>query len=413
MTETPAPPDWDALYAPRMRGVAASDIRERMKLLASRRIIHLGGGLPDPAIFPYAEIKAAADTILGDRARARTALQYAPSEGHAPLRAWIAEQLTQAGAPCGIDNIVITNGSQQAIDLVAKLFVAPGDPVMVEVPSFIGALRAFDAYEPTYVAVPEGEALDASLEHAKFAYVGTEFRNPTGTSLLREDRERLVARARAAGMPVLEDACYEHLRYDGEALPSLFVVGARQSGGVEASPVLQTGTFSKTVAPSLRVGWIAGPAAVVRKLVLLKQAADLATSALNQMMLLEIAETRLEALTAHARTVYRERRDAMLAGLAAHMPPGTQWTRPEGGLYIWMTLPDGVDGDVFARRALEECDTSVISGTSFHPVLANGAQMPRNRVRLSFSYIGSDAAGEGIRRLGVLAYAMRGDREAA
>ena len=346
--------DWTALYASRMRGVAASDIREQMKLLAAREIIHLGGGLPDPDVFPYDALAEASRRIWADRTRARVALQYAPSEGHGPLRAWIAAYLTRRGAPCGIDNVMIVNGSQQGLDFVGKLLLSPGDRAMVEVPSFIGALRAFDAYQPRYVGLPEDPALwEADRPGgAKFCYVGSDFRNPTGTTLTLAERERLLDVSEAAAMPIIEDSCYDRLRYGGEHVPSLFALGIARHGDVERSPVIQTGTFSKVIAPSLRVGWLAGPSSVIRKCVLIKQASDLATSALNQMLLLDVVETHLDAATALACDTYRERRDAMVAALAEAMPPGFGWTRPEGGLYIWVELPEHVDGGEFARLAL-------------------------------------------------------------
>jgi DNA-binding transcriptional MocR family regulator len=401
-------PDWEALYASRMRGVAASDIRERMKLLAAREIIHLGGGLPDPDIFPYQALADASAGIWRDPAKARVALQYAPSEGYGPLREWIANDLTRNGARCGIDNVMIVNGSQQGLDFVGKLLLSPGDRAMVEVPSFIGALRAFDAYQPTYVGLPQDPADwdPGRLGGAKFCYVGPDFRNPTGTTLTFDQRQKLLDLSDATGTPIVEDSCYERLRYDGEPIPSMIALGIARYGDVEHSPVIQTGTFSKTIAPSLRVGWIAGPANVIRKCVLIKQASDLATSALNQMLLLDVVESHLDIATRTACDLYRARRDSMLSALGDAMPEGFTWTRPEGGLYVWMETPGHLDGVVFAQRALAEHSVSVISGAAFYPA---GSDIPveRNTVRLSFSMIAADRAREGIMRLGALAREMK------
>lgn len=400
--------DWTALYADRMRGVVASDIRERMKLLDARQIIHLGGGLPDPDIFPYEPLAAASQAIWADRARARTALQYAPSEGHAPLRQWIADHMTRQGSPCGIDNILITNGSQQGLDFAAKLLLSPGDLAMVEIPSFIGALRAFDAYQPRYIGLPERSEdwNPAQLGGAKFCYVGPDFRNPTGTTMTLEDREALLDLAAATGMALIEDGCYEQLRYEGADIPSLLALAIRRHGDIEKVPVLHTGTFSKTIAPSLRIGWIAGPTEAIRKLVLIKQASDLATSALNQMLLLDVVQTGLDPSIEVARTVYRRRLHAMLETLDAVMPAGVRWTRPEGGLYIWGELPDGIDGTRFAERALSEHMVSIISGAAFYPAGAANVEVRRNTFRLSFSMIGEEPARTGVERLGELARAM-------
>lgn len=401
-------PDWDSLYATRMAGVVASDIRERMKLLDARQIIHLGGGLPDPDIFPYDALKQASDRIWGDRALARTALQYAPSEGHAPLRQWIADDASAAGVACGIDNVVITNGSQQGLDFIAKLLLSPGDTAMVEIPSFIGALRAFDAYQPRYLGLPEDSAdWDAAvLAGSKFCYVGPDFRNPTGTTMSLEDREKLLDLADATGMIIVEDGCYEQLRYAGEPIPSLLTLALRRYGDIEKIPVLHTGTFSKTIAPSLRIGWVTGPRDAIRKLVLIKQASDLATSALNQMLLLEVVRTSLAPAIETACTVYRERLETMLAALDEHMPEGVSWTRPEGGLYVWGSLPQGVDASRFAERALMEHSVSIISGGAFYPARAENVRPETSRFRLSFSMIPSEAATEGVRRLGLLAREM-------
>lgn len=400
--------NWDGLYASRMRGVVASDIRERMKLLDAGEIIHLGGGLPDPAIFPYAALAAASAAIWADTVRARTALQYAPSEGHAPLRQWIAERMTCDGAPCTADNILITNGSQQGLDFIAKLLLAPGDTAMVEVPSFIGALRAFDAYQPHYVGLPQDSALwdAATLGGAKFCYAGPDFRNPTGTTMTLGEREALLDLAEATGMALVEDGCYEALRYDGDPIPSLLKLAIRRHGGIAKVPVLYTGTFSKTIAPSLRVGWIAGPAHVIRKLVLIKQASDLATSALNQMLLLDVVQTALDDTVALACRTYRDRRDSMLAALEQAMPPGVSFTPPEGGLYVWAELPAGMDATLFAQRALAEHKVSIIAGAAFYPAGSETMHGHRTSFRLSFSMIDPARAREGVLRLGELAHQM-------
>ena len=400
--------DWTGLYARRMDGVVASDIRERMKLLAARELIHLGGGLPDPRIFPYAALSRASDAIWSNPALARTALQYAPSEGHGPLREWIAQSLGAKGIACSADNIVITNGSQQALDFIAKLLLSPGDTAAVEVPSFIGALRAFDAYEPRYIGLGADPAdwRDADFAGAKFCYCGPDFRTPTGTTLSRAARAALLDLAERTGMALVEDGCYEALRYAGDSIPSLLALAVARTGDIERVPVLHTGTFSKTVAPSLRVGFVAGPRDVVRKLVLIKQASDLATSALNQMLLLDVARDGLDAAIDTACEVYRERLQAMLDTLAEAMPAGVTWTRPEGGLYVWCELPAGIDAAEFARRALEEAGVSIIGGAAFYPAGSENAPGRDTSFRLSFSMIDSATASEGVHRLGALARTM-------
>lgn len=391
--------DWQGLYAARMGRVVASDIRERMKLLGQPGIVHLGGGLPEPSILPREAIAAATAKVLDDPASARIALPYAPSEGHAPLKEWVAGYMGRLGAPCGPQNILVTNGSQQALDFISRLLVDKGDRVTVERPTFIGALRAFDAYEASYTNFPEQledpAAVRAALRGAKFAYLGPEFRNPTGTCLSLAERHTLLDAAAAEGTPVVEDGCYETLRFEGTNLPALLALELQRAGGIEKSNVLYTGTFSKTLAPSLRTGWIVGPEAVIRKLVLIKQAADLATSALLQMVALDVASTRFDECIARALPVYRARRDAMLDGLAKHMPAGVDWTRPAGGFYLWMTLPEDIDGGALANRALAEEKLSVIAGAAFYPV-----DVKRNTLRLSYSMASEEQCREGARRLG-------------
>jgi DNA-binding transcriptional MocR family regulator len=389
--------------AARIKGLAGSEIRERMKDLAKREIIHLGGGLPDPAFFPVEPIARACAAIFADPTAARTALQYAPSEGHPPLREWLAGYMASLGVPCTPANILITNGSQQGLDLIAKLLIDPGAPVMIELPSFIGALRAFDVMEPRYVGLSADLTATGIRERPRFAYLGPDFRNPTGTSLTLAERHALLDLSDALAMPLVEDGCYEKLRYDGEDLPSLLALDCARKGGIEQSRLLYTGTFSKTLAPSLRVGWIAAASPLIARLVLLKQAADLATSALNQMIALALADGILDSAVAQVRGVYRGRRDAMLAALADHMPAGVQWTEPEGGLYIWLTLPEGMDGGELARRALIEHGVATISGAAFYPIEARP-----NTLRLSFSMVPEEAAREAVRRLGLLVEDMMG-----
>jgi DNA-binding transcriptional MocR family regulator len=386
--------------AARMEKLGGSEIRERMKRLGERDIVHLGGGLPDPMLFPIGRFADAAAAILSDPAKARMALSYAPSEGHGPLREWIAARMTARGAPCRMANILVTTGSQQGLDLVAKLVLSAGDTVMLELPSFIGALRTFDVQQVRYAGIPEGDRLPAPAP--RLAYAGPDFRNPTGTCLSLAGREHLLDLADAGAMPVLEDGCYEDLRYEGTHLASLLALDIQRRGGIEQSRVIHAGTFSKLLAPALRVGWIAAAEPVIARLTLLKQAADLASGTLDQMIALDLAQD-LDTLTEPLRTAYRDRRDAMLAALAEHMPEGVTWSRPEGGLYIWLTFPETIDGGAFAGRALAEQGVATISGGAFYPVDAE-----RNTLRLSFSLTSIDDAREGIRRLGQLAHDMVG-----
>jgi DNA-binding transcriptional MocR family regulator len=399
------PLDWNSHVAPRLRQAKGSAIRELLKLLDDPAIVSFAGGIPDPALFPRAEIAAAAQRILGDPQRAAVALQYAPSEGYAPLRRFIAETMAQRGVACSIDNILITAGSQQALDFIGRLFLTPGDTVLVARPTYLGALQAFSAHEPVYGKlpasgdnrVPEPYAAngDADARRAKFAYAIADFQNPTGESLSLAERRDLVASAAALGLPLVEDAAYDQLRYDGAALPSLLALDAVRAGGIDEGAVLYCGTFSKTIAPGLRIGWIAAPRPVIEKLVVIKQASDLHSSTLDQMVLHEVASTIGPAHLATIRRTYRARRDAMLGALADSFPAACRWTRPEGGMFIWVTLPERLDAESLLRRSLAEEKIAFVPGGSFH---ADGTG--RNTLRLNFSLNSEAVAIAGISRLG-------------
>jgi DNA-binding transcriptional MocR family regulator len=384
--------DWPSLYASRAARVMPSDVRELARLMGQPDIISFGGGIPDPAVFPLEDVAEAAQRILGDPAKARIALQYSESGGYRPLREWLANYMAGLGAPCGAENILITSGSQQGLDLIGRLFLSAGDRALVEAPTYIGALRAFDACEATYGTVAELAATDAPA--AKFAYLMPDFQNPMGTCLTRDERLALLDRAMARGIPLVEDSAYEKLRYRGEAVPSLLALDIERSGGIEQSRVIYTSTFSKVIVPSLRVGWVVAATPVIHRLTLLKQASDLHTSTFNQMLMLELAGRILDARIPVVNALYSRRLDAVLAALEAHMPSGVTWTRPDGGMYIWVDLPEGVDGAELAMTALRDEKVAVVSGRSFYP-----ANPKLNTIRLAFPQTPEDRAGEGIARL--------------
>jgi DNA-binding transcriptional MocR family regulator len=393
---------WRSLYASRVARIQSSDVREQARLMGQADIISFGGGIPDPAVFPHLDIAEAAHRILIDPSTARIALQYSESGGWRPLREWLTGYMATLGVACGSENILITSGSQQGLDLIGRLLLSPGDRVLAEAPTYIGALRAFDACEAAYGTV--GELADPDAPKAKFAYVMPDFQNPMGTCLTRDERLELLDRAAARGIPLIEDSAYEKLRYEGDPVPSLLALDAERSGGIENGRVIYTSTFSKVIVPSLRVGWVVGPAEVVHKLMLMKQAADLHTSTFNQMLMLDLASRILDDRIAVVNDLYRRRRDATLAALEAHMPPGVSWTRPQGGMYLWVTLPPSIDGQDFARRALAEERVAVVAGRNFYP--ANPAL---NTVRLAFPQTHEDRAGEGIARLAALLRRMTGN----
>ncbi len=397
--------DWSRHYASRAAQMGASEIRELLKLLDQPDIISFAGGIPDPTLFPQAAIAAAYAEIAADPKQSAAALQYSASEGYAPLRAWIAGYMREAGTPCTADNILITSGSQQALDFLAKLFVAAGDAVLVSRPTYLGALQAFRAYEPVFAPLPRhGDNWQPAEGAARraFGYVMPDFENPTGTSLTRAEREALLAAASAADLPLIEDAAYEALRYEGEPVPSLLALDCARAGGIEAARVIHCGTFSKTVVPGLRLGWIAAPREVIHRLVLIKQASDLHSPTLTQMVMHRVVQQHMPHGIETIRRTYRARRDAMLAALQrafpqGEMPHGVTWTRPEGGMFIWVTLPAALDAGALLKRAIAEARVAYVPGQAFHDD-ATGA----NTLRLSFSLNDEARIATGIARLGAL-----------
>ena len=396
--------DWSQHYAPRAARMTASEIRELLKLLDQPDIISFAGGIPDPKLFPAAEIAAAYQRILADPKRVAAALQYSVSEGYLPLREWLVGYMARRGVDCGPDNILITNGAQQGLDFIGKLFIAAGDVVLVDAPTYLGALQAFNAYEPDYDLLP-GPTNNRTLESysangqrkPKLGYAMPEFQNPSGRSLTTEQRRQLLDFSDRLNMPLVEDSPYEKLRYDGEAAEPILAMAARQAGGIDNTRVMYLGTFSKTVVPALRIGWVVAPQPVIQKLVLIKQASDLHVSPLNQMVMHEIVPTLIEPHTAKVREVYKTRRDAMLAALERHMPEGVSWTRPEGGLFVWVTLPDGIDANALLARAIAEARVAFVPGAAFF-----ADRSGKNTLRLSFSLNDPAPTNAGIERLGAL-----------
>lgn len=399
---------WETVFASRASRMKASEIRELLKLLEKPEIISFAGGIPDPALFPAKEVAAAYAKVLGGEL-AGAALQYSVSEGYRPLREWIAGQMRRIGVDCTEDNILITSGSQQVLDYLGKLFLSPGDTALVTWPTYLGALQAFNAYEPAYDQLtPLGNrgAEDYRLQaagireggRAKFAYVTADFSNPTGETMTLQAREKLLDLADELDIPVIEDAAYQSLRYDGTPVPPILALDmARHGGDINATRTLYSGSFSKTLAPGLRVGWVVGADTVIRKLVLMKQAADLHSSTINQMAINEVARGVFDAQVAKVRAAYRERRDLLLSALERHMPAGVRWTKPEGGMFVWVTLPAGMDGAKLLARSLEVAKVAFVPGQAF---FADGSNA--NTLRLSFSCASAAMIEEGMARLGRL-----------
>ncbi len=404
---------WAHRFAQRTHGISSSAIRELLKVTEQPEIISFAGGLPAPEVFPIGRIEKAAQYVLQEHGR--TALQYGTTEGYLPLRELLVRHMARYGIKVTPSHILITSGAQQALDLIGKLLLNPGDTVLTEEPTFLGAIQAFSAYEARYVTVPvdqdglQVDHIEESLRAGpKFLYVLPNFQNPSGATLSLERRHRLVELASHYGAPIVEDDPYGQLRYEGKHLPPLVKIDAEYHGCANGERsfrggVLYLGTLSKVLAPGLRLGWVVAPEEVIAKLAQLKQASDLHTSTLTQMVAYETAVGGfIDQHVRYIRRVYRERRDAMLAAMDRCFPTGVRWTRPEGGLFLWVTLPAGLDSARVLEDALER-KVAFVPGAPFFP--RGGG---RETLRLNFSYCTPERIEEGVRRLGeVLARHVR------
>ena len=420
---------WNHRCAQRMQWMKGSAIRELLKMTELPDIISFGGGMPAPEVFPAEAFQAAAERVLSKRAG--QALQYSATEGYRPLREWIVAHMARYGIESAPENVLITSGSQQALDLLGKVMINPGDLILTERPTYLGALQAWRAYQAEFVSVPiDDEGLRVELlEEAlcagpKFMYILPNFQNPGGVTLSLERRRQLIEFADRYGVPIIEDDPYGELRYEGDHLPPLVVIDAERCKGCdgqtattagyydESQPrngngraymrgnVIYLSTFSKTLAPGLRLAWVVAPVEVIQRCVVAKQGMDLHTATLNQMIAHEIltgGASDDDFMKQHVRLireVYRERRDVMLTAMTRHFPREVTWTHPTGGLFLWVTLPEYLDATTLLNEALES-KVAYVPGTSFSP---DGSG--QNTLRLNFSFCQPEKINEGIRRLG-------------
>ena len=398
---------WDYRYAQRTQRMGSSAIRELLKLTEKPDIISFAGGLPAPEVFPVEQFQEACQRVLRDHGA--QALQYSTTEGYLPLREQIARHTARYGIKVEPDNILITSGSQQALDLIGKIFINPGDRILVESPTYLGALQAWNAYGAEYVSVPmdksgmNTDALEDALRAGpKFLYVLPNFQNPTGVTLSLNRRQRLIDLADRYGVPIIEDDPYGQLRFEGEHLPSVVVLDHRfrgDSGACYSGNVIYLSTFSKILAPGLRLAWVIAPSEVIHKLVQAKQGADLHTATINQIVAHEVSRGGfLDEHNKLIRDTYRERRDVMLAAMDRFFPPEVDWTHPEGGLFLWGTLPKYLSSADVLKSAIEQ-KVAFVPGEPFHPTGGG-----HNTMRLNFSNAAPDKIMEGIRRLGDVIY---------
>ncbi|MGA8878454.1 MAG: PLP-dependent aminotransferase family protein [Candidatus Korobacteraceae bacterium] len=395
---------WAHRYAQRTKTAKSSIIRELLKLTQRPEVISFAGGLPAPEVFPVARFQEACHRVLSTQSA--IALQYGPTEGYRPLRELIVAHMARYGILASVDNILITSGSQQALDLIAKLLINRGDRILVESPTYLGALQAFDLMGAEYVTVPvDHDGLQTcNMEQAlrsgpKFMYILPNFQNPGGVTLSRARRDELVALSDKYGIPIVEDDPYGQLRYEGEHITPLVVldrINVARDDGYKLGNVIYLSTFSKVLAPGLRVAWMVAPPDVIAKLVQLKQSTDLHTSTFTQMVVYEAARDGfIDEHVKLIRATYKERRDAMLEALRDFFPPEVSWTHPHGGLFLWVTMPPGVDSSRLLDLALRQ-NVAFVPGDPFFPNGDAGSHM-----RLNFSNAQPEQIREGIRRLSI------------
>ncbi|WP_341915434.1 PLP-dependent aminotransferase family protein [Ferrovibrio terrae] len=385
----------------------ASEIRELLKLISRPEIISFAGGIPDPALFPLDAIGASYQRVLANPALAGEAFQYSISEGYPPLRDWIVGYLKTHGIETGPEQVLITSGAQQALDFLGRALINPGDRVVMSSPSYLGAIQVFGTYQPTFLSVPmddEGVLLDA-LEAAfkqkpKFFYLTPDFCNPAGITTSLARRKAILDLAHRYDVAILEDSPYEELRYENARIPSfaaleLQALAAPGSDGKRL--VIYVGSLSKVLTPALRIGWVCADPALINKLVLVKQASDLHCSTINQMVACDIASSSHASQVAKLRKAYKERRDVMLETLERCLPKEVRYTRPDGGMFIWLEFPDSINGTELLAEAVKDIQVAFVPGSAFY-----ATDVKRNTARLSFSLGEPARIREGIERLSAL-----------
>jgi 2-aminoadipate transaminase len=389
--ENPNPIQWR--FSERADQLQSSFIREILKITQQPEIISFAGGLPSPLTFPVDEMKVAFDKVLTENGK--VALQYGPTDGYLPLRQWIADSLSTNGARITPEQVLMTSGSQQALDLLGKVLIDEGSRVLVETPSYLGALQAFSVYRPEFKSVDTDEhglvpsSLDAVAEGARLLYALPNFQNPTGRTLSAERRIELVETCARHGLPLIEDDPYGALSYKGDPLPKM--VAMNPDG------VIYMGSFSKVLTPGIRLGYVVAPLPLVRRLELAKQAADLHTSQLTQMVVHEVIKDGfLQRHIPKIRTLYGDQCQVMLDAMAQHFPAGVEWTKPEGGMFIWVTLPKHID----AMKLLDEAIAQKVAFVPGSPFYANEPET--NTLRLSFVTVPPERIRAGIEILAKL-----------
>jgi 2-aminoadipate transaminase len=389
--DNPHPIDWQ--FSERASQLQSSFIREILKITQRPDIISFAGGLPSPLTFPVERMKASYDKVLTETGK--VALQYGPTDGYAPLRAWIADSLSKEGARIVPEQILMTSGSQQALDLLGKVLIDEGSRVLVETPSYLGALQAFSVYRPEFASVDTDDdglvpsSIASVADGARLLYALPNFQNPTGRSLSVARRIELVETCARLRLPLIEDDPYGALSYKGEPYPKM--VSMNPDG------VIYMGSFSKVLTPGIRLGYVCAPLPLVRRLELAKQAADLHTAQLTQMVVYDVIKDGfLDQHIPTIRTLYGNQCQAMLDAMTEFFPKDVTWTRPEGGMFIWVTLPKSID----AMQLLDQAIAAKVAFVPGAPFYANEPE--KHTLRLSFVTVPPERIREGIAILGKL-----------
>ncbi len=378
----------------RARKLTSSAIREILKVTERPDVISFAGGLPSPATFPAERMREASERVLRDSPAA--ALQYSATEGYMPLREWIAARYSKDGVSIRASQVLVTSGSQQALDLLGKVLIDPASPVLVETPTYLGALQSFSMYEAHYVQVPTDEnglipegLTPALTQGARLLYAQPNFQNPTGRRLPLERRRALAAFARTSPFPVIEDDPYGALDYAGAPLPTLL--------SMAPDHIVHCGSFSKVLAPGLRLGYVIAPEELHFKLVQAKQATDLHTPSITQRIVHEVVKDGfLDEHVPTIRALYRDQCAAMLSALERHMPEGVKWNRPEGGMFVWVNLPHTINTMKLLEAAVAE-NVAFVPGGPFY-----AHEPDHSTLRLSFVTVPPAKIDEGIARLAKL-----------
>lgn len=382
----------DNLLSDNAKSMRRSAIRDLLSVANRPEIISFGGGFPNPQTFPIEELKGIMVEVMDEQGA--VALQYGSSEGSVALRKQLAKRYQNQGIDVDIKNIMITTASQQAIDLVSRIFINPGDTIICGLPSYLGALQAFWSYQGNPIGVRKDEEIEIVLKSLiatgnkpKFIYAIPDFQNPSGVTMSLEDRKELVRIAEKYDVLILEDSPYKEIRFEGEEYPTIYSLAPER--------VILLGTFSKTFVPGFRIGWVMAHDSVIDRLIVAKQSADLCTPIFNQEVAAKYLEKGyFEENLQKTIELYRGKRDLMLECLEKYMPKGVTWTKPHGGLFMFVTLPEGFDSKELFELAIKE-NVAFVIGEAFY--CDGGGQ---NTMRLNFSYVSDEKMIEGVKRLG-------------